>query len=790
MRRSARRARRRLAWGVILLLPAWTGSAPGASGRSPAQAAARTPEPAPLDVTYYRIALSVDPAHQRIAGQVTIALRGAPAAPDSVRLDLSDSLRVAAVRRDGRPVPFTHRDGVLAVPSETSGGAREVLEVVYDGHPAGNGFTFARGPYGPRVASYGMPYHARQWWPSHDVTEDKADSADVLVTVPDGLLAVSNGRLVGRSRGPARTTTFHWAERHPIYPDVVSVAIAPYATFSLSHVEADGDTLPLRFYVFREDSAKAREDFSILPDLLAFYERLYGPYPFADEKYGLAEFTLPSFREHQTVPSLGAARITGTHRYDWILAHDLAHQWFGNSLTPASWKDVWLNESFAQYSSLLWLAHTRGRAAFDSVIESLASRDVPGPLEIADTTNIRSMFSGLTFGKGPVVLDRLRRVIGDSAFFLALRRYTSRFAYGTVTTRDFQEVAERASGRSLDGFFREWVYGRGTPQSAPACRDAAHHQFDFWIGDWDVVNRQRRPQGTHWGVTGKATDRVHAVADGCGVVEHWRGTTAMGRVLGYSLRAWNAARKKWDLVLLWPQPNQPSFFTLEGAFADGRGEFFRTATNAAGNEIRVRFTFSDITPKSLQWSNGTSRDGGRSWSSTWIMEFTRRDSAAGPLPNGPTTARDRCTFPEMRQMDGWLGDWVGEAVLASGDTVPARARSYEILDGCGQVDRIELGRGAGAVRVYRVRTYEPDPGRWVEYRLDSRDGVIERLEGSAEGDTVLMETPDGGGMQPPRRVRTRWTRIARDGVAFETAARRGAGAWTPLWTVSLRPRDP
>ncbi len=807
----------------MLLLPLWAGAAAAGNWTPPARATG----PAPLDVTYYRIRLSVDPAHQRIGGRVTIALRtgtlvpdSATEAPDSLRLDLSDSMRVTAVRRDGRSVPFTHHGGILAVSAGTSGGTPEVLEVDYGGHPSGNGLTFARGPDGPRIASYGMPYAAREWWPSHDVPSDKADSADIEVTVPGGLVAVSNGRLAGRARGPAGTTTFHWTERHPIYPDVVSVAIAPYATFSLSHVEADGDTLPLRFYVFREDSAKAREDVSILPDVLAFYEELYGPYPFADEKYGLAEFTLPSFREHQTVPSLGAARITGTHRYDWILAHDLAHQWFGNSLTPASWKDVWLNESLAQYSWLLWLEHTRGRAAYDSAVDRLVSRDIPGSLVIADTTDIRSMFSERTFGKGPLVLDRLRQVVGDRAFFLSLRRYAAGFAYGTVTTRDFETVAERASGRSLDGFFREWVYGSGTPRDrgrpdapprrplspdplpgdevrrepapyvAAACRDSARRQFDFWLGDWDVVNRQRRPRGTGWGVTGRATDRVHAVAGGCGIVEHWRGTTAMGQVLGYSLRAWNPARQKWDLVLLWPRPDRPRFSTLEGGFRDGRGEFFRTVADTAGNEVRVRFTFSAITPTSLRWSDGISRDGGRSWPSTWIMEFTRRDSAAAPLPNGPTRARDRCTFPETRQMDPWLGEWEGEAVLASGDTVPARASVYEILNGCGQVDRLQLGEGKDAVQVYRVRTYQPDPGRWVEYRLDSRDGVIDRLEGSVEGDTALIETPESArGPWTGRQVRTRWTRIARDGVQFETAVRSGKEGWTGEWTVRLRSRS-
>jgi hypothetical protein len=324
-------------------------------------------------------------------------------------------------------------------------------------------------------------------------------------------------------------------------------------------------------------------------------------------------------------------------------------------------------------------------------------------------------------------------------------------------------------------------------QTRMPCQDPASRQFDFWLGEWNVVNHQRRAEGTPWGITGSATDRVYPVAGGCGIVEHWRGTAAQGLVLGYSLRAWNPGKNQWDLVLLWPQPDQPRFVTLAGQFHGSRGDFLRTITDTAGNEIRTRFTFSEITDTSLRWNNGTSRDGGRTWPATWIMEFTRRGLLAGPLLNGPTQRRDRCTFPQIRQFDAWLGDWQGEAVLAGGDTVPAAARSYEILDGCGQMDFVEIGQGPSAVEIYRVRTFQPDLGRWVEYRLDDRRGIIQRLEGSVRGTSALLETPDTADVGSGR-VRTRWITISRGSVAFETSARSPTGAWMPLWTVRLRPR--
>lgn len=459
----------------------------GRSG-SPADVA-RQGAPPPFDVGYYRLALSIDTAARRLDGRVTVDLRVTAPELDSVRLDLSDSMRVDGVRLDRRPAGFTHRAGELAVAARAARGDRLELAVDYSGRPAGKGFAWVRHAGGPRISSYGLPYTARQWWPCRDVPADKADSADIELTVPAGLVAASNGRLVSRTTGADGSVTFHWAVRHPIYPDVVSLAIAPYDTFTLKHAEADGDTLPLRFYVFPEDAEKARAEFAVLPDMLSFYESVLGPYPFRDEKYGIAEFTTPSFREHQTLPSLGPNRITGTHEADGILAHDLAHQWFGNSLTVRSWSDIWLNESLAQYARLLWVEHSAGRGAYDRWFRRMEATDFPGPLYLRDSTDVEAMFTGVTFVKGPIVLHMLRGVMGDSAFLRALRRYVADFAYGTVSTRDFEREAEAAYGRPLGWFFDEWVFGSGRPMYAMTWsqrREADDYRLTVTI-------RQRQP---------------------------------------------------------------------------------------------------------------------------------------------------------------------------------------------------------------------------------------------------------------------------------------------------------
>ena len=143
------------------------------------------------------------------------------------------------------------------------------------------------------------------------------------------------------------------------------------------------------------------------------------------------------------------------------MAHDLAHQWFGNSLSVRTWSDVWLNESLAQYAMLLYYEHAAGRAVYDNQIRRMARADVHGSVYIRDSTDVKSMFGARTFTKGTLVLHMLRGIMGDDAFMRALRRYVADFSYSTVTTRDFQHEAEAAWGHPLNDFFDKWVFGSG-----------------------------------------------------------------------------------------------------------------------------------------------------------------------------------------------------------------------------------------------------------------------------------------------------------------------------------------
>ena len=235
------------------------------------------------------------------------------------------------------------------------------------------------------------------------------------------------------------------------------------ATFNLPYQTANGTSMPMSFFVYPADEAKARVDFSVLPDVMTYYASILGEYPFLREKYGVAEFRQQSFREHQTVPSLGAAFITGDHKNDQVLAHELAHQWFGNALSVSNWSHVWLNEGFATYSALLWMEHSKGKAAYDASIAARMKLQFPWAVYIRDSTDVGHMFGAVTFQKGALVLHMLRHVMGDSAFFRSLKAYVAENKYHNVATADWQRVCERESHQSLDRFFQQWVYGTGMP---------------------------------------------------------------------------------------------------------------------------------------------------------------------------------------------------------------------------------------------------------------------------------------------------------------------------------------
>jgi aminopeptidase N len=418
--------------------------------------------PSPWRLRYIDLHIAVDPADRRLDGMTRLVVDATPGAGDLL-LDLGDSMTVDSARLAGpgtsEAIPGVRRPGHLdfRVPSPAGGNGYRVA-VWYHGRPPGRtvGFDSLRA----RVASYGLPNSAREWWPTLDDPVQKADSADISITAPASLLAVSNGRQVARTASrDGRTATTRWAVRHPIYSDVVSFALGDYAVTRSVVPLAGGRQSALELYAFPEDSAKVGADLAPVPEILRFLDDRLGPYPYADEKYAVVEFARRSFREGQTLSHIGAALFTGTRENEQVIAHEIAHQWFGNALTPASWAEIWLNESLAEYMAWEWIRRSRGEAAYQALLDSAVVTPAPKPIVPADPADFATLFGNATFQRGPAVLVLLERELGSRVFQRALRDYVARHRGGTVRTDDFQRAAEQVAGRSLDAFFAKWIRG-------------------------------------------------------------------------------------------------------------------------------------------------------------------------------------------------------------------------------------------------------------------------------------------------------------------------------------------
>lgn len=423
-----------------------------------------TPVTRGFDLTYGRMDWQVDPAIRAITGRVTLHFT-ATQDLETVALDLSDTLNVDSILYHGGPIAFDHVPGDILLahlPAPLSAGASDSLMIAYHGTPPQDGFgSFVRAEHNgsPIIWTLSEPYGAKDWWPCKQDLNDKLDSIDAFVTVPFGNRVAGNGVLT-REDTVNGDLQVHWRHRHPIAYYLVALAVTDYAAYA-DTVVLSGGPMPILNYVFPEDLADAQAGTPATVDEILFYSGLFGEYPFSDEKYGHAQFGWGGGMEHQT--------MTFCVNYGFeLLAHELAHQWFGDKVTCGSWEDIWLNEGFATYLSDLCYAQFRPlefpgvNAARIANVTSLPG----GSLRCADTTDLNVLFSGrLSYNKGAQVLHMLRWVLGDSAFFAGCRNYLDDpdLAYRSARTTDLKAHLESAGGLDLTQFFLDWYEHEGYP---------------------------------------------------------------------------------------------------------------------------------------------------------------------------------------------------------------------------------------------------------------------------------------------------------------------------------------
>lgn len=417
-----------------------------------------TPAQESVDMAYYRLNLTIHPETQTIDGTVVVRATVLDSGLSQLDLNLADNLSVASVTIADTAVSYTHSGNLLAItlpPQSEDAQVEAVIE--YSGTPDPNGFgsfVFSSRNGNDHIWSLSEPYGARDWWPCKDDPSDKADSVDIIITVPGGLVVASNGLLDRTATGNDGTTTYYWKERYPIATYLVSVAIYPYSVWNDTYVGLDTtQTMPLQFFSYPDHVDQLENNYLRIKDMLHAYAQRYGEYPFLGEKYGHAEFGWGGGMEHQTITSLGGWGLD-------LLSHELAHQWWGDMVTCADFHHIWLNEGFATYSQAIWWESQDGPTGYHNFINTRRYYGA-GTVYVEEPNTVGEIFDyNLSYAKGAWVLHMLRHVVGDSTFFEILQTYGSdpQFRYHSATTEQFRDVCESVSGMDLHQFFQQWIY--------------------------------------------------------------------------------------------------------------------------------------------------------------------------------------------------------------------------------------------------------------------------------------------------------------------------------------------
>ena len=415
------------------------------------------------DVAHYDLALAYEPATHILSGTVTISAR---ATQNLSRFDLDlAGMTVRSVTVDRAPATFTRTGQELRITPAAGlpDGANFDVAVHYDGSPqtiTGSPIVFGADygwQYTPDGAFVGdEPNAARTWFPSNDHPSDKA-TFTFHITVPGNRQVAANGDLVSTTKAGGHNT-FVWNETSPMATYLATIDIGRW-DFRTGHTPGG---IPETMAVdpalsAAADSARVFRETGLITD---FWGIEFGPYAFTSTGAIVDDVPDVGFSlETQTRPLYGFAPDPGT------MSHELSHQWFGDSVSVQTWRDIWLNEGFATFAAWLWDEHTGGPSTYASALDTY--RHIPAgssfwKQSIADPQR-DTMFSSAVYYRGGMTLAALRHRIGDPAFFTLLQDWTAQHRYGNATTQQFVDLAEQVSGANLDSFFQIWLWDQVKP---------------------------------------------------------------------------------------------------------------------------------------------------------------------------------------------------------------------------------------------------------------------------------------------------------------------------------------
>lgn len=427
------------------------------------------------DLKYHRLEFTVNPAQAFITGTVTSHFV-AKENLNTVTFELVDNMTISQVMQRGTPLSFTQNNDdevVITLPQMQAQGVLDSLSVSYSGNPVSSGFgSFETDTHNgdPVMWTLSEPFGAKAWWPCKQDLNDKIDMIDVYITTPrfnpsnEEYIAVANGLEISQTINGSNKTT-HYRHQYPIPAYLIAIAVTNYTVYSHT-VANNGNPFEIVNYIYPEDISYAQSRTPVTVDIMNLFADLFEPYPYANEKYGHAQFGWGGGMEHTTVSFMGSLSRG-------LIAHELGHQWFGDKVTCGSWQDIWLNEGFATYLSGLVIEDFDGPSDFrswrqDKINSITDSPDGSVYVPAQDTTSVNRIFSSrLSYNKGSMVLHMLRKKLGDAVFFQGLKDYLAdpTLSYGYAKTPDLiRNMEAAAGGEDLSEFFNDWIYGEGYPR--------------------------------------------------------------------------------------------------------------------------------------------------------------------------------------------------------------------------------------------------------------------------------------------------------------------------------------